>query len=201
MLSRSRSKSVYKHSRFWVGGLNIELERIVKEQAMTIINNEMLWRQFEAAIQSFGNALRDCPDSLWEKQLWEDQADQWVASGFSKFWYLCYHTLFWLDLYLTGAEEGFTPPEPFALVEMELNETLPRTYTRAELLGYLELCRQRCKETIENLTEEKAQRLCRFAWGTVPYAELMLYTMRHVQEHAAQLHMFLGQQAGTSATG
>jgi hypothetical protein len=25
---------------------------------------------------------------------------------------------------------------------------------------------------------------------------LLMYTMRHVQEHAAQLHLFLGQQAG-----
>jgi hypothetical protein len=33
----------------------------------------------------------------------------------------------------------------------------------------------------------------------VPYGELMLYTMRHVQEHAAQLHLFLGQQAQQSA--
>ncbi|NTU55034.1 MAG: DinB family protein [Anaerolineales bacterium] len=165
---------------------------------MTIINNGMLWRQFEAAINSFGSALRDCPDELWEKQLWEDQTDQWVSVGFSKFWYLCYHTLFWLDLYLTGAEEGFAPPEPFDLVEMEANESLPRTYTREELLGYLELCRQRCSEKIETLTVEQAQRACRFPWGEVPYAELLLYTMRHVQEHAAQLHMFLGQQAGKS---
>ena len=105
---------------------------------MTIIDNDMLWRQFGAAIDSFGNALRDCPDELWEAQLWQDQPDQWVAQGFSAFWYLCYHTLFWLDLYLTGAEEGFTPPAPFDLVEMEANEALPRTYTRQELLGYLE---------------------------------------------------------------
>jgi hypothetical protein len=55
----------------------------------------------------------------------EDEPDQWVAKGFSTYWYLCYHTLFWLDLYLTGAEEGFTPPAPFNLVEMEANETLP----------------------------------------------------------------------------
>lgn len=165
-----------------------------------IINNEMLWRQFEAAIQSFGDALRDCPDDLWEMQLWEDKPDQWVAIGFSKFWYLCYHSLFWLDLYLTGAEEGFSPPQPFDLVEMEANESPPRMYTREELLDYLELCRQRCREIIETLTVEQAQRLCRFPWGEVPYAELMLYTMRHVQEHAAQLHMFIGQQAGKSTT-
>jgi hypothetical protein len=158
----------------------------------------MLWRQYGAAIDMLRDALRDCPDELWETKLWEDQPDQWVAAGFSKFWYLGYHTLFWLDLYLTGAEEGFAPPAPFDLVEMEEGEVLPRTYTRAELLDYLELCRQRCRETIHALSTEDAYRLCRFAWGTLSFAELQLYNLRHVQEHAAHLGMFLGQQAGKS---
>jgi hypothetical protein len=167
---------------------------------MTIIDNEMLWRQFEASIDMLGGALRDCPDELWEKKLWDDRADQWVAAGFSAFWYLGYHALFWLDLYLTGAEEGFAPPAPFDLVEMESDEVLPRTYSREELLGYLEICRQRCRETIGALSPELAKRLCRFPWGGLPFAELQLYSLRHVQEHAAQLNMFLGQQAGKSAT-
>ena len=110
---------------------------------MAIIDGEMLWRQFAAAIDALGEALRKCPDALWGERLWQDEPDQWVAQGFSAFWYLGYHTLFWLDLYLTGAEEGFAPPAPFDLVEMEANETLPRLYSREELLGYLELCRQR----------------------------------------------------------
>lgn len=166
---------------------------------MGIIDQEMLWRQFGAAIDDFGNALRDCPDELWEKQLWNDQPDQWTAKGFSSYWYLCYHTVFWLDLYLTGAEEGFAPPAPFALVEMEANEVLPRVYSREELLGYLELCRGRCQVTIAALTDAQANRMCTFAWGSVSFGELLLYTLRHVQEHAAQLHLFLGQQAGKSA--
>jgi hypothetical protein len=166
---------------------------------MNIINQEMLWRQFGAAIEAFGGALRDCPDELWEKRLWEDEPGQWVASGFGTFWYLGYHTLFWLDLYLTGAEEGFAPPAPFALVEMEAHETLPRAYTRAELLGYLEHCRRRCQATIATLTGEQAVRTCRFAWGELPFAELLLYTLRHVEEHNAQLRLFIGQQAGKPA--
>ena len=133
-----------------------------------IIDPEMLWRQFGAAIDDFGNAVRDCPDELWEKQLWDDQPDQWVAAGFSAFWYLCYHTLFWLDLYLTGAEEGFAPPAPFDLVEMEAGESLPRIYTREELLGYWELCRRRCQVTIETLSFEQANRLCSTASGPLP---------------------------------
>lgn len=162
---------------------------------MSIIDNQMLWRQFGAAIEMLHDALADCPDGLWEARLWEDQPDQWVAAGFSSFWYLGYHTLFWLDLYLYGAEEGFTPPAPFDLVEMEANETLPRTYTRAELLGYLAYCRDKCQATINALSSAEAGRLCRFPWGEVAYAELQLYSLRHVQEHGAQLRMFLGQQA------
>lgn len=162
----------------------------------TIIDNAMLWRQYVPAIDMLESALRNCPDELWEKSLWEDDPDQWVAAGFGSFWYLGYHTLFWLDLYLTGAEEGFAPPPPFDLVEMEADEVLPRTYTRLELLVYLEICRKRYQETISELSTEQAQRLCRFPWGELPYGELLLYTLRHVVEHAAQLHMFIGQQAG-----
>lgn len=164
-----------------------------------IINPDMLWRQFGATIEDFGNALRDCPDALWEARLWPDAPDQWVASGFSAFWYLGYHTLFWLDLYLTGQEEGFRPPEPFDLVEMEDGESLPRVYSREELLDYLAICRQRCRDTIYGLTPEDANRLCRFPWGELPFGELLLYSLRHVQEHSTQLHMFLGQQTGKSS--
>lgn len=161
-----------------------------------IIDSEMLWRQYAAAIDSLGGALRGCPPELWEKRLWEDQPGQWVAYGFSTFWYLGYHALFWLDLYLTGAEEGFAPTAPFDLVEMEAGEVLPRVYTRAELLGYLEYCRRKCQETVSEMTDEGAARMCRFPWGELTFAELQLYNLRHVQEHAAHLHMFLGQQAG-----
>ena len=103
-----------------------------------MLDNAMLWRQFAVAIDQLAAALRACPEVLWERPLWPDDPDQWVAAGFSKFWYQGYHALFWLDLYLTGAEEGFAPPPPFALVEMHAHETLPRVYTRAELLAEVE---------------------------------------------------------------
>jgi hypothetical protein len=155
----------------------------------------MLWRQFSIAIDGLRDALADCPDELWEERLWEDEPDQFVAQGFGAFWYLGYHTLFWLDLYLTGAEEGFMPPAPFDLVEMEEGETLPRVYAREELLGYLELCRERYREKILSLSTEEANRTCVFPWGEVPYGELLIYTLRHVVEHAAQMRMFIGQRA------
>ncbi len=166
---------------------------------MTIIDRDMLWDQFGAAIDMLGDALRDCPDELWEARLWGDQPGLWAPVTFSQFWYLGFHALFWLDLYLTGAEEGFAPPAPFDLAELDPNGVPPRTYSRAELLAYLDYCRNKCRQTVETLTGERASELCSFPNRKLPYAELQLYNMRHVQEHEAQLHLFLGQQAGQSA--
>jgi hypothetical protein len=50
----------------------------------------------------------------------------------------------------------------------------------------------------EGLTDEPARRRCRFSWGEVSFAELLLDNMRHIQEHAAQLNLVLGQQSGWS---
>jgi hypothetical protein len=157
----------------------------------------IIWRQFGAAIDDLDNALRACPDELWRDRLWEEPAQQ--RFFLPEFWYIAYHALFWLDLYLTGAEEGFAPPPPFLLVEQDDNGPLPEwPYTKAELRGYLALCRQRCHATIEALTDEAAQRRCRFAWGEVSFAELLLYNMRHVVGHATQLNLRLGQKTGSA---
>jgi hypothetical protein len=150
-----------------------------------------LWNQFGASIDSLQDMLRACPDALWRERLWETSA---TRPEYAEFWYRVYHALFWLDLYLTGAEEGFAPPAPFELIEMKEDDLPERVYTKEELQAYLDHGRQRCKETIEALTDETAQRRCRFAWGQVSFAELLLYNMRHVQEIAAQLSLFLGQK-------
>ncbi|MEZ4714042.1 MAG: DinB family protein [Caldilineaceae bacterium] len=155
----------------------------------------VLGQQFGAAIDMFGNTISACPDELWQARLWPDQ-----LPVFTEFWYLALHTLFWLDLYLSGAVEGFAPPPPFTLDELDPVGVAPATpYTKAELQTYLNHCRCKCQTTIAELTDERAQQLCRFPWGEVSFGELQLYNMRHVQEHAAQLSMFLGQERGLAA--
>jgi len=158
---------------------------------------EIIWQQFGAAIDMLENALRACPDKLWSARLWSDRSQR---PEFSEFWYVVYHTLFWLDLYLSGSVEGFAPPAPFTLDEIDPAGLLPeRRYTKDELQSYLDHDRQKCRATIETLTDEKARQRCKFSWGKVSYAELLLDNMRHVQEHAAQLNLFLGQQIGSAA--
>lgn len=156
-----------------------------------------LWQQFGAAIDMFGNALNACPDDLWQQPLWITPSE---PTGYSEFWYLTFHALFWLDFYLSDAAEGFTPPAPFTLDEMDPAGLLPeRTYTKAELQSYLRHCRHKCQDTILALTAEQANRHCSLPWSDNFY-ELLIYNLRHIQEHAAQLNLFLGQK-GVSVSG
>jgi hypothetical protein len=144
----------------------------------------MVWQQFGAAIDMFDDAISTCPDRLWTAVLWDDPDDP----RYGQFWFVAYHTLFWLDLYLTGSYEGFAPPAPF------IRGALPeKPYAKAEVSGYLKQCRRKCQSVIAGLTDEKAHQICRFEWMEPTFLELQLYSMRHVQEHAAQLSLVLGQ--------
>jgi hypothetical protein len=160
---------------------------------------EALVNQFGASMDMFGGALRACPDQLWTARMWDDPSG---PIGISEFWYIAFHTLFWLDLYLTGEVEGFAPPPPYTLAELDPKGILPeRVYTCNELLSYLDYCHRKCTAVIEQLTDERARKVSYFPWakGGISFIELMMDDMRHVQEHAAQLNMFLGQQAGVSS--
>jgi len=146
---------------------------------MNIPWRTIIWQQFGAAIDDLANALRACPGELWVSRLWEHPSER---PELSQFWYIGYHALFWLDLYLSGAEEGFMPPSPFELIEQDENGPVPeKPYTKEELQAYLDNCRKKCQATIEAMTDAEAQRRCRFGWGEVSFAELLLYTTRHVQ--------------------
>lgn len=160
--------------------------------------NTVLWSQFGATIDMLDNALVACPESLWRERLWRDTPGDPPLPEFAEFWFVAYHALFWLDLYLSGSpEEDFTPPAPFAWVELDPDWVVPeRPYTRAELRAYLASLRQKCQTTLVALTDEQARRPVAYPWAeelAFTYLELQLYNMRHVQEHAARLALALGQ--------
>jgi hypothetical protein len=156
----------------------------------------VIWHQFGATIQMLENALRACPDELWQERLHEERQ---VQPEFAEFWYVAYHCLFWLDFYLSDSIDGFSPPAPFTLSEFDPAGLLPdRVYTKDELLTYLEYGRNKCRTRIETLTDEMAHQRCRLDWPEMSIAELLLYNMRHVQEHAAQLSLMLGQRVGSA---
>lgn len=178
-----------------------------------------LWRQFGRAIDTLERAIRDCPQELWGVSLWEVKLHHpgvWPvdsSSGvgvarrndssiqvFSAFWYLAFHVLGALDFNLSARVDGFVPPAPFSAEEHAAGVLPRRVYTRPELQDYLAHNRQKCQATIEGLTDQQARRLCKHGWGEMPFAELLIISLCHVQEHGAQLNMFLGQQADRTPT-
>lgn len=142
---------------------------------------KIIWSQFGAAIDMLENAINVCPETLWF-----DRSRQ------PEFWYLAFHTLFWLDFYLSDSAQEFTPPPPFTLTELDPSGILPeRPYDKKELKIYLAHGRQKCRKVLETLTDQKASR--RWVFDTIDFSigELLLYNMRHVQHHAAQLNLIL----------
>ena len=141
-----------------------------------------LWAQFSASIQMLENAIRSCPDRLWS------------AQREPPFWYLAYHTLFYLDLYLSPSTNGFVPPEPFTLAELDPSGLMPdRVYSRKVLLDYLEHGRAKARTRVDALSADTAGAICDYGWIELTAFEALLYNMRHVQHHTAQLNLILRQ--------
>jgi len=149
---------------------------------------ESLWRQFGASIDMLHNAIAMWPDEQWETK--------------KRFFYIAYHTLVFLEYYLTNpppkdfiAELPFT--ESDAMVEDAVDDVLPdRVYTKVELLNYLRSSREKCRKAIAGLTDENINDRWISPLGDRDYSilELLLYNMRHVQHHAAQLNMMLRRE-------
>jgi len=151
-------------------------------------------RNFEQALRLMEVAISDCPQVLWEGDLWPDEAPTGPTShgGLhgSAPWFLAYHALFTLDYDLTSEFQEWTPPQPFD----ENTYAFPRrVFTKAELLGYVEYCRARSRDTLDEHFEERA------AWplterhrshGTL-YGVIVGGIPLHVIEHASQIRQFL----------
>ena len=143
----------------------------------------ILWQQFGAAIDMLENAVTACPEELWNTR--------------SRFWYIGYHTLFFLDYYLsdeTPMEKDFLPPAPFTTSEFEDGVMPERVYDKVELLTYCRFGRQKLRDQLERLTEEELLTKCFVSeYKDYSIVEMLLYNMRHVQHHAAQLNLLLRQ--------
>jgi hypothetical protein len=153
---------------------------------------ESLWNQFGASIDMLKNAIGFCPEDVWN-------ADK-------KFFYISYHVLIFLDYYLTVPPINFSSALPFTIAASErdipegaVDDIVPdRMYSKQELLDYLQSCREKCRALMEGLTDEKLNErwMEEENWGrkNYPLLEIILYNMRHVQHHAAQLNLLLRQK-------
>lgn len=177
-------------------GLEFSPEKLVnhKRQIMDNYWQTVIGRQFAATIQMLRLAIEACPDDLWD-----DRSDG------TPFWHIAYHALFYTDFYLSDDEKAFRARDyhrdkanflPGDYKQYGGIVTTPdKAFTRGQLLDYADHCLQKCSDTFEKLTDERALERCGFWWYELNVGEFLLNSLRHAQHHAGQLSLLLRRRA------
>lgn len=158
-----------------------------------------LWQNFGAAIEMLGNSISHCPKTLWDTE--------------RKFFYLSFHTLIFLDYYLSAPVSEFSPHLPYFLANPNdlpseaIDDVVPeRHFEQREMMDYLSIIKEKCRRRILDSTDEsfmdrwiKDSELdlhlgCSPTVEHYSVLEILFYNLRHVQHHVGQLNLLLRQK-------
>jgi hypothetical protein len=174
-------------------------------------------RALEQALELLGTAVRDCPDELWEKSMWQvaapgaDQqffgsdwkpitdaaqrgalAQRWVERR-STPWSVAWHAVEVFDYDLNGEFVPWAPPPPFnGHPHWRDLPSLPAAWTRSEILGYIDYCHGQARDALAGMTDEKAVTPMPPAhrYRGQPHAGIITSLVVHTTEHASQILQF-----------
>ena len=150
---------------------------------MSISLSTVILGQFEAAMGTLRQAIEDCPDGEW--------SGAHLDGPFSQ---VAFHVLFFTDIYLGWSEEAVKDQEfhvrhrDIFLDYEELEDRKPlRTYGRDFVRDYFEFCLAKGRRTIPQESDTTMFGESGFSYRKFPRLELHIYSIRHIQHHAAQL--------------
>jgi hypothetical protein len=141
---------------------------------------QILIGQFEASLAMLNACIAACPEEHWEGK---------IANG--TFRWVAYHTLFFVDLYLSPSEEAFELRELHQRGGDEREPVASAGLSKEETLAYVALCRQKVLDILGGETRDSLEGPSGFSWRKFSRGELHIYNIRHVQHHAGQLSAFL----------
>lgn len=155
-----------------------------------------LWQNFGASIEMLRNSISHCPKTMWETD--------------KKFFYLSFHTLIFLDYYLSAPVSEFSPilsyflANPNDLPTEAIDDVVPeRHFEQREMMDYLSKIKEKCRGRILNSTDEsfldrwiKDSELdlhlgCSPTVAHYSVLEILFYNLRHLQHHVGQLNLLL----------
>jgi hypothetical protein len=148
---------------------------------------DLLLNQYEAALCTLNACIDRCPESTWNSPVAE-----------TAFCQVLFHTLLFTDIYL-GQNEAAVRQQPFHLENKslfrdyeELEDRIPvLLYDRPGIKSYLEYCRKKASQVIGEESAETLNARPDFPGRNFSRAELHVYNIRHIQNHAAQLNLIL----------
>lgn len=179
---------------------------------------ESLGHSFDAALDMLAGAVTDCTAELWIAPMWAVEppaadfpflrpdwtpitdageraalAEEWVRRR-STPWSVAWHALESLDYDLSGEFGPWMPPQPFfGHPHWRDLPTLEAPWSAADILGYIEYCRKRLRDTFAEMTDEKAARPlpANHRYAGQPHARIITGMVGHTTEHAAQIRQFI----------
>jgi len=141
---------------------------------------QIMLGQFEAALAMLKQCIERCPADLWESKVVEMTVRQ-----------IAYHTLYFVDLYLSASENDFPLRDVHHLGGDEREPVVSPGLDQAATLAYLAICLEKLRSTLACETEETLGGRSGFSWCKFNRAEMHVYNLRHVQHHTGQLSSHL----------
>jgi hypothetical protein len=196
-----------------------------KRRCVTVLRVASIWveslsQSFEQALDLLAVAMGECTDELWESPMWEVPSELLGAAPLgpdgkpvadpaqrralvqrrSTPWSVAWHALECLDYDLTGEVGPWAPPPPFTRKPHWRLTTLPRAWTRSEMVGYAEYCRQRVHDTLADMTEKSGATPLPPAhrYNGQPHAWIITAALGHTIEHGSQIRQFVTDRTITS---
>ena len=151
--------------------------------------NQIIADQFDASLCTLNQCVSICPTEHWTGLI-----------GKYEFWHVAYHTLHYVDLYLSPDEKSFEPP-PFHRPNTAFFGKLPwppheevstaEPYEKSVIIDYVAICRRKASHTIASETQDSLKKPSGFPWYSMSRGEHHLCSIRHVQHHAGQMCAYL----------
>jgi uncharacterized damage-inducible protein DinB len=147
---------------------------------MDMYLKQIITGQFEAALCMLNECVQRCPPEHWEDKIANDSFRQ-----------VAYHTLYYVDYYLSPGEQAFALREIHQQGGDERTSAVSPGLSKGDTLAYLTLCRQKMLATLAAESAESLQGPSGFTRLAFSRGELHFYNVRHVQHHVGQLSAFL----------
>jgi hypothetical protein len=142
--------------------------------------------QFEASLAMLKQCIESCREELWESPVAALTVRQ-----------IAYHTLFFVDFYLTEDEASFALRKLHESGGDEREPVVSPGLSKEATLAYFPTCLEKIQSTLGGETEASLCGPSGFSWLQFSRGELHLYNIRHVQHHAGQLSAHLRRLEST----
>lgn len=138
--------------------------------------------QFEGSLDMLADCVRRCPAKHWNGII-----------GTYPFWQVAHHALSFVDFYAARSAAEWTPHETYLPKgRRDLDAEYPsRSFSKREILDYLEYCNGRVRESLARETARSLAGPSGFPRLKMTRAEVPIYNLRHLQHHVGQLSAHL----------